>query len=385
MNSDNSNTSLFVCNVDEEGRFGGPERRIVQVAKALQNHDVVTHVIYPKMDSDEFERQLEQYGVASTKLDITRLSTHGRTFLRYILRFPFEVAVMVRFFKKNKFDLIHVNGSYQFKTALASFLSGIPLVWHLNDSRMNLGVYKLFRLMFYRLASGFIVAGERVKQYYLEGLSISGLPIKEIHAPVDTAKFISTLNDEDSVTGEIIVATVSGINPDKGVEYFVKTCAQVISKNNSVRFVFAGAELTSQKSYSSSIQDLISQLEIPSDKLKFVGLVDSVPEFLDAADICLFTSFSEASPTSVWEALSMGKPVVSTDVGSVSQHIVDGESGYVAPVGDVELLSQKILELIEDKAKRDVLGVNARSLAVKNLDIVACARLHSEIYREIIG
>ena len=375
---------IKVCNVDEEGRFGGPERRIVQVAVALREYGVQTHVVYPALNSETFEKNLIDSGVLCTKMDITRLSTERKILVRYLFRFVFETLKLSRFFKANAFDVVHANGSYQFKTAIAAKIAGVPLVWHLNDTRMNAAVKSVFSALGNILSKGFIVAGERVFDYYLKDLDIKNKPCIEIHAPVDTEKFkpkIKTPRDSDR---DIIISTVSGINPDKGVEYFVKLAAKVLRDYPSIKFRLAGAGLTSQKSYSQLIKKTIEECNIPDESLQFLGLIDDVPEFIDDSDICVFTSVSEAGPTSIWEALAMGKPVITTDVGSVKQYIEDGVSGYVVPVADVDALYARASELIKDKEKRSFLGRNARDIAVSKLDISAAAKLHSEIYEKVL-
>ena len=66
--------SIYVINIDEEGRFGGPERRIVNVAKELSNIGVRTTVVMPHLDSDIFEKYVTENNVDYKKLNITRLT-----------------------------------------------------------------------------------------------------------------------------------------------------------------------------------------------------------------------------------------------------------------------------------------------------------------------
>ncbi len=376
---------LKVCNVDEEGRFGGPERRILQVAVALARHGINTHVVCSTLNSETFVRNLARAKVTYSALPITRLSMERRILVRYVFRFPYEIFLLAIFFRRQRTDIVHVNGSYQFKIAIAAFISSKPIVWHLNDTRMNPLVYLIFRKLLFRLADGFIVAGQKVSEYYLDGLSLKGRPVTEIHAPVDVSVFKPSAASSDVQKEGIVISTVSGINPDKGVEYFIRMCAAVGRIHENVKFFIAGAQLDSQKEYARSIFSLIKELDIPPDRLEFVGLVDDVPGFLDKSDICVFTSINEASPTSVWEALSMGKPVVSTDVGSVSQHIQDGVSGYVVPVKDVDAICDRVFELINNSQARIEMGKKAREVAESRLDISACAQLHSDIYQSILS
>jgi len=381
---------IKVCNVDEEGRFGGPEKRIVQVAKLLKDMGIHTHIVHPKFQSEVFVEYIEKNNICATQMDITRLSKEPKILYRYILRFIWELFLLIDYFQKNDFDLIHVNGSYQFKVALAGRLANNLVIWHLNDT-MTIRAIKLFFPALARFcASGFIVSGMRVREYYLNKSFLAELPCEEIHAPVDTDIFypdpsrICVGYDQTRSNSQIKIVTVSGINPTKGLEYFVKMAIDLFAINSNVRFFVAGAELTSQKKYYSMIKAIIGKSGIPDGIINFLGLVEDVPGLLKTADICVFTSISEASPTSIWEAMSTGLPVVTTDVGSVNQYISDGSSGFVVPVKDVNQLVHKVQSLIDSPELRAKFGKNARSVALEHLNVNAAARKHAKIYRRVL-
>ena len=90
-----------------------------------------------------------------------------------------------------------MNGSYQFKVAIAGKISGIPVVWHLNDTKMPAVIKRLCILVGKYCADGFIVAGERVREFYIIGNGLENKPYAEIHAPVDTNEFDPERVEED--------------------------------------------------------------------------------------------------------------------------------------------------------------------------------------------
>lgn len=375
---------LCVCNVDEEGRFGGPERRIVQIAQAVKAHDVETTIIFPAMDSAAFEAYIREYGVASIRLDITRLSLQKRVLLRYLLRFVPEMLLLRRLFRTERFDLVHVNGAYQFKVAIAARLSNTPVVWHLNDTYTPSLLKAVFTAVARRCASGFIVAGQRVREYYLSGTRLEGLPWEEVHAPVNLEVFDpGRFGKRQAGSLRLTIGSVSGINPAKGIETFIEVVAKLLTQYPELDIVIAGAILESQKAYYASILAKMDGLGLEHGRIRFVGLVDDVPAFIHGLDICLFTSVTEASPTSVWEAMAMAKPVVTTDVGSVRQYIENGANGFVVPVGDVEQLTSCVMRLIEDEELRAALGRAARQIAARDLSIDSAAMRTNRIYRSI--
>ena len=93
-------TLINVCIVDEEGRFGGPESRITQIASSLNTAGfcIKSHVVFPTMDSERFEFELSKRSVANYPLNITRLSKEKIILLKYIYRFIPEVILLFKFF-----------------------------------------------------------------------------------------------------------------------------------------------------------------------------------------------------------------------------------------------------------------------------------------------
>ena len=259
----------------------------------------------------------------------------------------------------------------------------------MNDTLVPSILKRAFHLVAPLCANGFIIAGKRVGYYYLDGKGIARKPALEIHAPVDMSVFDPSrfpdkpgeYENKDEIKN-VVIGTVSGVNPSKGLEYFIDAAQEVLKACPDVRFMVAGAVLSSQRKYYKMVQEKLSKFD--HEKIVLCGLIDDVPKFLSKLDICLFSSVAEASPTSIWEAMAMAKPVVTTDVGSVNQYLKDGESGFVVPVRDSKMLARRTVELINNPAKRKKFGMAARKIAVKNLDITLAASKHAGIYRKIL-
>ena len=162
--------------------------------------------------------------------------------IKYVLLFPIELTVLTLYLKKNYADIVHLNGSYQFKSVLASIFAR-KIIWHLNDTNTNYVIKKIFDLLSYYV-DGFIVAGERVKTYCLNDINLRDRPVQEIHAPVDIKKFISHPRKSNE---RITITTLSGLNPTKNVESFINLCSRLSKKNYEISYKIAGAILDSQK------------------------------------------------------------------------------------------------------------------------------------------
>ena len=86
----------------------------------------------------------------------------------------------------------------------------------------------------------------------------------------------------------------------------------------------------------------------------------------DEADVFVFPSLSEGSPRVVLEGLAHGLPMISTEVGSVPDLIVDGQSGLVVPLRDVEALSGAVIRYVQDDGLRRRCAENGFSVARKH-------------------
>lgn len=90
------------------------------------------------------------------------------------------------------------------------------------------------------------------------------------------------------------------------------------------------------------------RLGVASD-VRFLGKVNAVADLLRAADLFLLPSSSESFGLSALEAMACGVPVVASDVGGLREVVEDGVQGTLVPVGEVDTMAQRALELLEEE------------------------------------
>lgn len=378
---------LKIANIIEEGRLGGPQIRIAEVAKQLNDINIETTVILPKYQSEAFKQKLNDYNIKTVCLPIHRLTKERKHLLKYILYFIYEIILLYRYFKEEHFDVIHCSGgSWQYKGVIAGKLAASKTLWHLNDTNMPVIVRFFFRLVARYFADGLIVAGKRVKEYYVDRLCFQTIPVFEIQAPVDTSVFNPDKVREDRKITEcagLKIVTVANVNYLKGIEYFVEMASILNKKHDDLFFVVVGSFFTSQTEYSKKIFELADNSMVKN--IHFYGPSKNIPSILKAADIYVCSSIAEASPISVWEAMAMAKPVVSTNVGDVFRFIKNGENGFVVPTKDVDALAEKADFLIKNEDIRKEFGHKARRVAHQHLDIDICVKKHQQLYKEVLN
>ena len=377
---------LRVANVIEEGRMGGPQKRLSQIAAAVKKYNIETTVFLPLGNYRRFREDLKELKVDHRELQLYRLGRGGKTLLKYALHFMFDIAGLRRELRNGGFDVVHVSGgSRQFKGVIAGRLAGVPVIWHLNDTQVETPViYLLFQILKY-LASGFIVTSGRVAGYYLKGKASPGAPVFQIQAPVDTKRFApaNVKPDEQifSYPGTRVVS-VSNISPTKGIDVLIEAAHLLSKRNASISFIVIGQIFSTQKKYAARLRALVREKGL-EDCFHFLGWRDSVAEAMKAADIFVCPSRSESGPMSVWEAMSMGCPVVSSDVGDVSKYIQNGKNGFVVPSGNARALADAVQRLIDEPAMRIDCGALNTEVARTHLDVEVAARKTAECYRQI--
>ena len=124
---------MKIAHLIEAGRFGGPNRTIIEVSKALKNeHEFI--VISGKDDSEQFRLELDSIMVDSFFFPLTRLRFSFKVFVKYIVRFLYETILIYQTLKKEQIDVIHNHTYLDFKGVIVGRLLNKPVVWHLHSS-----------------------------------------------------------------------------------------------------------------------------------------------------------------------------------------------------------------------------------------------------------
>ena len=130
------------------------------------------------------------------------------------------------------------------------------------------------------------------------------------------------------------------------------------------------------------LEELARELGV-ADRVVLPGWQDEPAAQLRAFDVLVSPSRSEALPLAIVEAMLAGLPVVATDVGSVSEAVVAGETGLLVAPEDAAALAEAILTLRDDPDARRRMGERGRQLAGERFTPEAMAQAFEALYREI--
>lgn len=122
-------------------------------------------------------------------------------------------------------------------------------------------------------------------------------------------------------------------------------------------------------------------------RVEFLGLVspDRMPSILNEATVVLMPSRWEGLPVAALEAAMLARPVVATDVGGVTEIVVDGETGLIVEPEDPESLARTVERLLDDPAFAASLGMRARERALAGFTVDRSAERYDALYGRLGG
>ena len=121
------------------------------------------------------------------------------------------------------------------------------------------------------------------------------------------------------------------------------------------------------------------------DSVLFTGVRRDVPALLPAFDVSCLSSVHEGVPMAAIESMAAGIPMVVTDCGALRDMIVDGEHGFIVPVGDSSAMAERLLALADDSKLRERLGESARSRVQQMYRIEQTARGYEDLLVSLVG
>ena len=183
------------------------------------------------------------------------------------------------------------------------------------------------------------------------------------------------------VTGTQLVV-VARLSPEKGHRVLLDAAGRLGRDHTNFRIVLVGdGELRSEIEHQSLTLGL-------SDRIHLAGWQDraGVRRILNASRALVLASYGEGLPVVIMEAMAMGRPVVSTDVGGVSELVVEGETGWLAPPGDPERLAA-VMKLALEAADSEVasMGERGRERVLEMHDGRRQASRLKELFERYVG
>ena len=231
-------------------------------------------------------------------------------------------------------------------------------------------------------SQGLTAVSEFLRQETVEGFGVPAERIEVIPNFIDTGRYRrgrepchrSSLAPSD----EMVVMHVSNFRPVKRVTDVVEVFARLVS-SVPARLVMVGDGPERPRAL-----ERAEELGV-EDKVLFLGKHVSVDELLSCCDLFLLPSESESFGLAALEAMACGAPVVASRVGGLPEVVVEGESGHLLPVGDVEGMAAAAVAILSDGVKWRRMSEAARETAVSRFDADKVVPAYEALYREVVA
>jgi glycosyltransferase involved in cell wall biosynthesis len=200
-----------------------------------------------------------------------------------------------------------------------------------------------------------------------------GLDLKPFQAARQTARgqFRASLGLRDDVPLVGFVGRLTGV---KNPSLFVEAAARVAGQLPQTRFVFVGdGELRP------ALEQQVAGLGL-TQQFVFAGWQMDMPAVYADLDLLALTSLNEGTPVTVIEALAAGAPIVATEVGGLSDLVINQETGILVPSGDVEAVAQGIIHLLRDPVKAQTLALAGQQHVLERFDLNRLANDMESLY-----
>jgi len=167
--------------------------------------------------------------------------------------------------------------------------------------------------------------------------------------------------------------------PNYGVDVLARAFVQVARQRSDIRLLLLGGG-----SQAELLETIFSTGGV-SDRVEFGGQVTNsdLPSFYHQADVFISPSHVDGSSVSLLEALACGLPCLVSDIPANQEWVMDGQNGWLFPDGDVESLTNRILQAVDQRADWKKMGLEARRVAESRADWKKNFEQLLQIYQKI--
>jgi len=200
--------------------------------------------------------------------------------------------------------------------------------------------------------------------------------------PAHQAQLRKSLGIPD--TANLIIGTIGRLTRKKGSGYLIEATAKLVSQFPNLHVLIIGGELsTDPEPFYTEITERIRTLGIQNN-VTLTGIRQDIPEILGLLDIFTLPTFThEGLPRSIVEAMSMGLPVVATDIRGCREAVLHEKTGLIVPPQDSQKLAEALEKLLSNSEMRSAYGQASRQRVEAEYDESFVFERLENFYREL--
>jgi glycosyltransferase involved in cell wall biosynthesis len=301
------------------------------------------------------------------------------------------VTKLANLIRREKVDLLHLHNSPgMFWGTLAQIASatGVPVVRTEHNPYIPEDLPALYRWLypqFTKRASKVICVSELVRRSYAERFPALAGSFMEIPNGVRMQDYEKLPPRAECraqfklLPGAKLIGTVGRMVPVKNHKLLIEALFRARQTVSDVHLAIIG-----EGDMRESLAAYAADLGV-SEYVSLVKETRKIDYFYGAIDIFCLSSDSEGMPLTLLEALASGVPVVSTEVGGISEVIESGKNGYLVPKGSAEFLAKRIVELLQDPSKAAELALAGRKMVHERFPAEKMVGATEAVYEEVLA
>lgn len=193
----------------------------------------------------------------------------------------------------------------------------------------------------------------------------------------DADKIIVLRNGIDPIDREIQLPNMQvefflfgRIKPEKGQWYLIEALKKINPNTLELaHFNLVGGTAAGRDDLLFDLKAKIKSYEL-EEFISLIGFTENITPLISSADVCLIPSqMKDPFPTTVLEAMSIGKTIITTDTGGAKEAVINGESGLIIPPDDPQKFADAIEFCIQNRYEAKDLGYNARDRFEENFTL----------------
>lgn len=178
------------------------------------------------------------------------------------------------------------------------------------------------------------------------GLSISDYQMREYEAKFNRYKY-------DLAKDDFVILMVAEVNKNKNHQQMIQAVELLKQRGKSVKVLCAGEGMMFERT-----QEEVSKRGL-QDSILMLGYRTDIKELIGVSDIGILLSYREGLPRNIMELMACGKPVVGTNVRGIRDLVVDGETGFLVPIGDAVATANQIEKMMDNHELLRQMGAKA--------------------------
>jgi len=254
-----------------------------------------------------------------------------------------------------------------------------------SDNRLR---KKIKNYLFFKFIKKIICVSESIKNDVIRAnYGLDSCKVVSVQNGLSYDKFVSPLSSSESrlkilpdCTKPFWFGTVGRLAEKKNISNLLVAMSQVVGFRQDCALLIAGAG-----PLENSLKDMVKNLKI-NDFVYFLGNRSDVPTVLKSFDVFLFPTFREGLPLALLEAMSVGLPVIASDIAVNKEVFGDTEMGALASPNDPSEISSAMLKLMslpsEDLIK---MGENARQRALIDFSSERMIKAYEAVYQALFS